>query len=43
MRKRQIAKLVERASVYDELADKFIKKIIYIMDKKIVCRKLKGD
>lgn len=42
MRKKQIAKLVARASIYDELADKFIKKIIYIMDNKILCHKLKG-
>lgn len=42
MRKKQIAKRVAQASVYDEAADRFIKKIIYIMDKKILCRKLKG-
>jgi|OM-RGC.v1.039395771 hypothetical protein len=35
MRKRQIAKRVAQASVYDVLADKFIKKIIYIMEKKL--------
>lgn len=34
MRKKQIANRVARNSLYDELADKFIKKIIYIMKRK---------
>ena len=39
MRKVKIANLVAKNSVYDKSADKFIKKMNYIMEQKITIRK----